>query len=205
MNILFLGGFGISVLEYFSKNKLLSPNHQYYLLNADKQALTKADINKNNLPNLNIILLFENEEYLLSLLDKNDINIFVAGLAGITGNRLCGSYSNIVKKHNYKACFIVTTPFEFEGKKKKEVADNIINEIEAKKILIIENKNLHNLIGRKTSIKEAFGLIYKCVHWVIEKIENHPNITINELTDDEKKYLGLFSWEALTNIIENTR
>ncbi|GMO36347.1 MAG: hypothetical protein Ta2B_16400 [Termitinemataceae bacterium] len=222
MNILFMGGFGNNTLNYFIENKLISQNNQYYLLNTDKRTLIKENSNKNNFNNINTILLFENyfsglgsdghidkvmeialknEEYLLSFLDKNGLNIFVTGLAGGTGTGLCGAYNEILKKYNYNVCFIVTTPFEFEGEYKKRIASGVIDKIKNGNILIIPNEKLFHIMDRKALLSEAFGFVSKFIHWVIEIIGRHSNITINELNDDEKKYLSLISFEDINLFI----
>jgi cell division GTPase FtsZ len=226
MNILFLGGFGTKTLIYFIKYKLISPNHQYYLLNTDKQALIDVDNTKNKFPNINTILIFENychgpgsggngdmikeialqnQEYLLSFLDKNNPNIFIAGLAGGTGNGLCRAYSDIIKKHNYNARFIVTTPLEFEGKEKKQIAHNSIAEMDKKRILIIENEKLYHIMDKKTSMAEAFDFVSEFIHYIIKKIENHSNVAINELNDEDRKYSNLVPFEDINFFINNNK
>ena len=85
--------------------------------------------------------------------------VFVtAGMGGGTGTGAAPVVANIAREMNVLTVAVVTKPFEFEGKKKKILADEGIKKLrEAVDTLItIPNQYLLKIVEKKTPIKEAF-------------------------------------------------
>jgi cell division protein FtsZ len=85
--------------------------------------------------------------------------VFVtAGMGGGTGTGAAPVIAQAAREQGALTVGVVTTPFEFEGKKKMELAEEGIARMReaVDTLIIIPNEHLWSIIDRKTTKREAF-------------------------------------------------
>jgi len=92
------------------------------------------------------------------VLKTSDIVFLTAGLGGGTGSGAMPVVSEAAKNLNILTIGITTLPFAFEGKKRKKIALNSLEEIEKNinTLVVIPNDKLIKLIPPKSSVEFAF-------------------------------------------------
>ncbi|MCD4679681.1 MAG: cell division protein FtsZ [Bacteroidales bacterium] len=101
----------------------------------------------------------ENNEDIKTLLENNTKMLFVtAGMGGGTGTGAAPVIAEIAKEMDILTVGIVTIPFSFEGRKRKQQAENGIKELRqhVDTLLIICNDKLRELYG-DLPLSEAFS------------------------------------------------
>ncbi len=100
----------------------------------------------------------ENTEEIKNILKSADMVFITAGMGGGTGTGAAPVIAEIAKEMGALTVAVVTKPFDFEGKRKMQLADEGINKLrEAVDTLItIPNQYLLRIVEKKTPIKEAF-------------------------------------------------
>ncbi len=94
-------------------------------------------------------------------LEYTDIVFIAAGFGGGTGTGASPIIAQAAKENGALTIGVVTTPFNFEGKRRFEVAKKWIEELkkECDSILVIPNEKLNSLIDKKAGIKDAFKIV----------------------------------------------
>ena len=117
----------------------------------------------------------ENYKQIEELLKGSDIVFLTAGLGGGTGSGATPIISEITKKLNILTVGIFTLPFSFEGKKRKKIALDSLEEIEKKvnTLIVIPNDKLINPNLPKLSVEDAF---LKCDEFLKEAVESISNV-----------------------------
>lgn len=85
--------------------------------------------------------------------------VFVtAGMGGGTGTGAAPIVAECAKEMGALTVAVVTKPFSFEGKRRKEVADKGADYLKEKvdTIITIPNDKLLQIIDKKTPLKDAF-------------------------------------------------
>ncbi len=147
-------------------------NVQFIAANTDLQAmkLSEAEIKlplgseltgglgAGGVPEIGEKAALEDKERIRNVLAGADMVFVTAGMGGGTGTGAAPVVANIAREMNVLTVAVVTKPFEFEGKKKKLLADEGIKKLrEAVDTLItIPNQYLLKIVEKKTPIKEAF-------------------------------------------------
>ncbi|MDD4074023.1 MAG: cell division protein FtsZ [Candidatus Pacebacteria bacterium] len=105
----------------------------------------------------------------------SDIIFLTSGLGGGTGSGATPIISEIAKKLGILTVGIFTIPFSFEGKKRKKIALNSLEEIKKKvdTLVVISNDKL---ITPKISVEEAF---LKCDDLLREAVESISNVIVS--------------------------
>jgi cell division protein FtsZ len=101
----------------------------------------------------------ENKEEIKSILEKNTKMLFItAGLGGGTGTGAAPVIACVARELGILTVAIVTIPFSFEGRKRKQHAEEGIAELKrhVDALLIIKNDKLRELYGNLT-LRAAFG------------------------------------------------
>lgn len=83
-----------------------------------------------------------------------------AGMGGGTGSGAAPVVAHIAKEQGILTVGVVTKPFEFEGKKRMEIADNALANFikEVDSIIVIPNQNLFRIANNSTTLAEAFKM-----------------------------------------------
>ncbi|MBQ8436129.1 MAG: cell division protein FtsZ [Alphaproteobacteria bacterium] len=81
-----------------------------------------------------------------------------AGMGGGTGSGAAPVVARLAKQKGILTVGVVTKPFQFEGKKRMETAENAVEDFtrEVDSIIIIPNQNLFRIADKKTTLADAF-------------------------------------------------
>ena len=93
------------------------------------------------------------------LLSGADMIFITAGMGGGTGTGAAPIIAEIAKELGALTVAVVTKPFNFEGHKRKAAAEQGIAELveEVDSLITIPNQKLMDILGKKTSMEEAFA------------------------------------------------
>jgi len=170
-----IGGAGVNTVSRIAKN--FKNNVELIALNTDAQSLKTANIlNKNKfLIGENITFGLgtgmdiklgekaakESEEKLKEILKGADIVFLTYGLGGGSGSGGGPIVAEIAKNLGALTIAVVTEPFSFEGVWRSRVAKLGFSRLETKidALICVKNDKVLKIIGKNTSVEEAFILI----------------------------------------------
>lgn len=103
----------------------------------------------------------ENKEEVYEILKGSDMVFVTCGMGGGTGTGAAPLVAQIAKELGALTVAVVTKPFSFEGLRRKKVADMGIEELKDKvdTLITIPNDRLLQVIDKKTSLYDAFGIV----------------------------------------------
>ncbi len=101
----------------------------------------------------------ENEDEIRAYLQDAQMVFLAAGMGGGTGTGSGPVIARIAKELGILTVAVVTTPFLFEGKQRRRVAEKGVKEIEAivDTISVVNNQSLFCISSDSTKIQEAFA------------------------------------------------
>ena len=99
------------------------------------------------------------EEVIAELGDSNMLFI-TTGMGGGTGSGAAPVIAKAAKDKGILTVAVVTKPFDFEGKKRMEVAEECLNQLRESvdTLIVIPNQNLFKIANEKTTFAEAFKM-----------------------------------------------
>lgn len=102
----------------------------------------------------------ENKEEIYEALKGSDMVFVTYGAGGGTGTGAGPTVASISRELGALTVAIVTKPFSFEGIRRKKIADQGIDELRDKvdTLIVIPNDRLLQVIDKKTSLNDAFGV-----------------------------------------------
>ena len=120
----------------------------------------------------------ESQPAIVNAVKDADMVFITAGMGGGTGTGAAPSIARIAKDHGCLTVAIVTMPFDFEGKKRRERAE--LGVLELKKnvdtLIIIPNQKLIRIVDRSTGLREAFrtadSILYQATKGISDLINN---------------------------------
>jgi cell division protein FtsZ len=100
----------------------------------------------------------EDRDQIVNVLKGADMVFVTAGMGGGTGTGSAPVIAQAAREQGALTVGVVTTPFEFEGQKKMEFAEEGIAKMReaVDTLIIIPNEHLWSIIDKKTTKKEAF-------------------------------------------------
>ena len=102
----------------------------------------------------------EDQAALENVLKGADMVFITAGLGGGTGTGAAPVIARTAREHDILTVAVVTKPFDFEGLRKKQLAEqgieNLRNEVDT--LIVIPNQHLLKIVERRTPMREAFRL-----------------------------------------------
>jgi cell division protein FtsZ len=103
---------------------------------------------------------FESRDEIKEALKGADMVFVTAGEGGGTGTGGAPVIADIARELGALTVGVVTRPFNFEGRKRAEQAQQGINELREKvdTLIIIPNDRLLQVVGQQTSVMEAFRM-----------------------------------------------
>lgn len=103
----------------------------------------------------------EDIDKVIEAIGDADIVFLTAGMGGGTGSGALPVIVKALKERGVLAVTIVTKPFEFEGKRRAKVAEDIIKQLESivDTLIIIPNQRLLALSDPHVAMIDAFGMI----------------------------------------------
>jgi cell division protein FtsZ len=102
----------------------------------------------------------ESADEIKKLLTGAHMCFIAAGMGGGTGTGAAPIIARIAKEQKVLTVGVVTKPFDFEGKRRMQVADKGIIDLRAEvdTLIIIPNQNLFRVANRETTFAEAFHM-----------------------------------------------
>jgi len=102
----------------------------------------------------------ESSDELLRILQGADMVFVTAGIGGGTGTGASPIVAALSKEVGALTVAVVTTPFHFEGPRRARVADEGVRNLreEVDTLIVIPNDRLLQVVDRKVSVREAFGV-----------------------------------------------
>ncbi len=147
---------------------------QFIAINTDKQALftskaeTKVQIGEKSTkglgaganPDVGQKAAEENMEDISNLLSGADMVFVTAGMGGGTGTGAAPVIARVAKEMGILTVGVVTRPFSFEGKKRKDQAELGIKYLtkNVDSLVVVPNDKLLSLAEKQTSMLEAFNI-----------------------------------------------
>jgi len=182
-----IGGAGSNTIDRLTKSRIKGVD--LLSINTDIQDLKKKNahiklrigekttkgLGSGMKPEVGKLSAKENYKQIEELLKGSDIVFLTAGLGGGTGSGATPIISEITKKLGILTVGIFTLPFSFEGKKRKKIALDSLEEIEKKvnTLIVIPNDKLINPNLPKLSVEDAF---LKCDEFLREAVESISNV-----------------------------
>ncbi len=101
----------------------------------------------------------EDRETIRQALEGADMVFITAGMGGGTGTGAAPEVAKIAKELDILTVAVVTKPFPFEGKKRANIADQGMAELEkyVDSLITIPNEKLLKVMGRGTPLLQAFS------------------------------------------------
>jgi cell division protein FtsZ len=108
----------------------------------------------------------ESAEEIKKLLQGAHMCFIAAGMGGGTGTGAAPIIARIAKEQKVLTVGVVTKPFDFEGKRRMQVAEKGIIDLrgEVDTLLIIPNQNLFRIANRETTFADAFSMADKVLY-----------------------------------------
>ncbi len=108
----------------------------------------------------------ESADEIKKLLTGAHMCFIAAGMGGGTGTGAAPIIARIAKEQKVLTVGVVTKPFDFEGKRRMQVAEKGIVDLrgEVDTLLIIPNQNLFRVANKDTTFAEAFGMADKVLY-----------------------------------------
>ncbi len=99
----------------------------------------------------------ESEEEVRALLEGADLVFIAAGMGGGTGTGAAPVIGAVARELGALAIGIVTRPFEFEGRKRMQQAEQGLAELKrcVDTLIVVQNDRLLSVVGKGTTFKDA--------------------------------------------------
>lgn len=168
-----IGGGGGNALNRMIQSKLRGID--FVAINTDAQALHHSQANKKvhigkeatrglgagANPEVGRMAAEESEAEIYDALKNTDMVFITTGLGGGTGSGATPTVARIAKEIGALTVAVVTKPFSFEGERRRKICEQGIEEIKDKvdTLIIIPNDRILQIIDRKTSLLDAFGIV----------------------------------------------
>ncbi len=172
---------------------------QFICANTDAQALRRLKVESKvqlgveltkglgagTIPDVGKKAAEENIDHIREVIEGADMVFLTAGMGGGTGTGAIPIIAEVARSLGILTVAVVTKPFEFEGKKKIEVARQGIEELEkcVDSLIIIPNQKLLPQLGGNLSLvnafKEANNVLLDAVQGITELITNPGLINVD--------------------------
>ncbi len=173
IRVIGVGGSGGSAITRMINSKLRGVD--FISINTDAQALAfneapiKIQIGKETTrglgagadPEIGRKSVEENKEEVYEALKGSDMVFVTCGMGGGTGTGAAPFVADIAKELGALTVGVVTKPFSFEGQRRKKIAELGIAEMKDRvdTLITIPNDRLLQVIDKKTSLFDAFGVV----------------------------------------------
>lgn len=103
----------------------------------------------------------ESQNEIREMLKDTDMIFITCGLGGGTGSGASPVIAEIARDMGILTVAVVTKPFTFEGPQRKTIADNAHEDLSrhVDTIITIQNDRILQIIDKKTSLLDAFGIV----------------------------------------------
>ena len=170
IKVIGVGGGGGNAVKHMIANDI--EGVEFICANTDAQALT--DLSSNTVlqiggnitkglgaganPDVGRQSAIEDRDRIAEVLAGADMVFITAGMGGGTGTGAAPIIAEVAKEMGILTVAVVTRPFRFEGKKRKQYAELGIMELQqhVDSLITIPNEKLLSVMGKSTSLLEAF-------------------------------------------------
>jgi cell division protein FtsZ len=106
-----------------------------------------------------------------------DMVFITAGMGGGTGTGAAPVVAEVAKRMGILTVGVVTRPFEFEGLKRKQIAEEGIDRLKsnADTVITVPNQRLLQIIDKRTSVYEAFKISDDILRQAVQGISDLIN------------------------------
>lgn len=183
-----------------SLNRMIASNIrgiEFVAINTDAQALHYSQANKKvhigkgttkglgagANPEVGRMAAEESTDEIYDALKNSEMVFITVGEGGGTGSGSAPVIAQIAKEIGALTIGIVTKPFTFEGDRRRKIADAGIANLKDKvdTLIVIPNDRILQIIDRKTSLLEAFGVVDDVLRQGVQGISDL--ITVNGLVN----------------------
>jgi len=192
-----VGGGGGNMINHLVERELL--NVDLIVANTDVQALDKSNapykiqigasltkgLGAGMKPEVGENSALESEESIHGMLVGSDLVFIATGLGGGTGTGAAPVIAKIAKNVGALSVSIVTTPFRFEGRKRKKLANEGLNKLRevSDAIIHVSNENLLSICEKNLGMRDSFRMVDEVLSEAIvgisSLITNHGTNDIN--------------------------
>lgn len=173
IKVIGVGGGGCNAVNRMMKANLRGID--FITVNTDAQALyhseagikinigkaTTRGLGAGSNPDVGRMAAEESAEELRQAIEGADMVFITCGMGGGTGTGAAPVIAEIAKSLGILTVGVVTRPFSFEGQRRKQQADdgleNLKNKVDT--LIIIPNDKILSIIDKKTPITEAFTVV----------------------------------------------
>ena len=147
-------------------------NVSFVAINTDQQALHNSNaetrfaigtkltggLGAGGIPEIGEKAALEDQESVKTLMKGADMVFITAGMGGGTGTGAAPVMAHVARQMGALTVAVVTKPFDFEGKRKMQLAEEGIERLrqEVDTLIIIPNQHLLKIAEKRTPIREAF-------------------------------------------------
>ncbi len=116
----------------------------------------------------------ESFDTIKTMLDGADLVFISAGLGGGTGTGAAPIIAQAAKEVNALTVAIVTSPFAFEGRKRKRLAKEGLERLkeESDSIIVVPNERLLSIVEKNLGMRESFRLVDSVLSQAVGGISN---------------------------------
>lgn len=197
IKVIGVGGGGGNAINNMIKKGLTGVD--FIAANTDRQALehnlapVKVQIGKNHTkglgaganPEVGRTAVEESKEAIKQTLLGSDMIFVTSGLGGGTGTGGAPMIAEIGQELGALVVAIVTKPFDWEGPKRKKIADKWLEELRTHvdALIVISNQRLLEIIDKNTTFTEAFLMVdevlYNATKGISDIINNHGVVNVD--------------------------
>ena len=172
IKVIGVGGGGGNTVQHMIDSGINDQGVDLICANTDKQALEKMKASTKLILGLEITgglgaganpqvgrkAALEDRDRIRELLKGSDMVFITAGMGGGTGTGAAPIVAQVAKELDVLTVAVVTKPFELEGSKRMEMAQEGIKELveEVDSLITIPNQKLLEVLGKDCSMIEAF-------------------------------------------------
>ena len=165
-----VGGAGGNAINRMIEDQLVGVD--FIAINTDMQALDKnaapcrLQIGRNltrglgagGNPEIGRKAIEENKDTVIEALSETDMVFITCGMGGGTGTGAAPVVAEIARDYGSLTVAIVTTPFMFEGARRREKAEQGIKELKdcVDTLIVVPNQKLLSLVPKNTPLEQAF-------------------------------------------------
>jgi len=170
---------------------------EFYVVNVDQQALERCKdaipvlIGVNSTPGycganpeVGKKAAEEDKEKLATIVADADLVFIIAGMGGGTGAGAAPLIASLAREQGALAVGVVTRPFNFEGQRRAEQAEQGLQELQgnADSVVVVPNQRLLDRMDRSLKIREAFSLSDEMLLRGVESITEFHTSTMCSTT-----------------------
>ena len=170
MKVVGVGGAGGNAVNRMIEERLIGV--EFLSVNTDAQALGHSDAHRKiqigrsltrglgsgSRPDIGREAIIENREEVAEALDGADMVFVTAGMGGGTGTGAAPVVAEISRELGALTVGIVSKPFIFEGRRRMNVAETGIAELQSvvDTLIVVPNERLRAVVDKGTTVQEAF-------------------------------------------------